>query len=59
MNSVPIIVDEASINDRIRSLNKEQNSAFQDIKQHILSNSAEPLCLLGSGVLEKFLLHAF
>jgi len=47
MNSVPIIVDEASLNDRL--LNKEQNSAFQDINQHILSNSAEPLCLLGSG----------
>lgn len=48
MNSVPIIV-EASLNDHFRSLKREQNSAFQDIKQRILSNSAEPLCLLGSG----------
>ena len=45
MNSVPIIV-EASLNDHFRSLKREQNSAFQDIKR-ILSNSAEPLCLLG------------
>ena len=49
---VPIpLVSEMNLNERIRILNKEQATAFQDIRNHINTDNNKPLfyCLHGSG----------
>jgi len=48
---IPVIVDEAQLSERIRVLNREQQEGFKLVRQHITSNSQEPLflCLHGSG----------
>lgn len=40
---IPVIVDEAQLSERIRVLNKEQQEGFKLVRQHITSNSHEPL----------------